>query len=116
MNPEEIILAIGSEWPETLNNSTMLPVFVIFFVCMTLSTLVWGGLIYTFMKVVSGGGSTRELRRIEHQDNESIQQLQRGFHRMEERMGSMELLLLGPSSELNTPQTFGVNQLDPEGR
>ena len=101
MNTEALLLAIGSEWPESLNNSSMLPVFVIFFVCMTLSALLWGGLFLAFMKAIGGGGSFRQIRRIAHQEARSVQQLQRGFRRMEERMGSMELLLLGPSSQPN---------------
>jgi len=54
------------------------------------------------MKVITGGGATRDRRKLERQETEAFQDLERGFRRMEERLDSLETLLIG---QPNRPAT-----------
>jgi hypothetical protein len=61
-----------------------------------LCTLMAVGLGIAFMKAVLGGGSTKRLRHMDHQEVQDFQELERGFRRMEERLDALETLLIGP--------------------
>jgi hypothetical protein len=66
------------------------------FGALILCSLMSIGLGIAFIKAILGGGSTKQLRQFENQEARDFQDLERGFRRMEERLESLETLLIGP--------------------
>ena len=101
MNPQISTTASGDWLPGLLENGTIFPVMGMIFGCILLFTLLCGGMCIAFVKALRGGGSTQKLRHLEHQETRSFQELERGFRRMEERVDSLETLLIGRSTQPN---------------
>lgn len=87
-------------WETLLLEGALIPVLVI--VSLMLGFLLMAALCGIFVKVITGGGATRDRRKLERQETEAFQDLERGFRRMEERLDSLETLLIG---QPNRPAT-----------
>ena len=74
-----------------------------------LCVLLAVGLGMGFINAILGGGSSRKLRHMENQEVREFQELERGFRRMEERLESLETLLIGPQ-----PTRTMERERDPE--
>ncbi len=64
------------------------------------------GLSIAFVKAIQGGGSTRRYRELKAQETQAVQDLQRGFRRMEERLESLETLFIGPAQSRGYDREF----------
>jgi hypothetical protein len=82
----------------------IIPVVSIVMGTLFLITLLMGLFGLGFVNILRGGGSTRRLRQLESQETRAFQDLQRGFKRMEERVDSLETLLLGRSTSSDSFQ------------
>ncbi|HIB91901.1 TPA: hypothetical protein EYO57_32730 [Candidatus Poribacteria bacterium] len=80
----------------------LIPVISILMGGMFLIVITCGLMCLGFVKAITGGGSTRDRRKLERQETEAFQDLERGFRRMEERLDSLETLLIG---QPNRPAT-----------
>lgn len=82
-------------WQEFVTNGTIIPVISIILAFCLLFFGIVGGLCVAFVKAVRGGGSTQTARRIDRSEAMAFQELERGFRRMEDRLSSLETLLMG---------------------
>ena len=89
-------------WEAILANGMIIPVVSIVMGGLLLIVVACGLICLGFLKAITGGGSTRDRRKIERQEAEAFQDLERGFRRMEERLDSLETLLIG---QPNRPAT-----------
>jgi len=82
---------------------------ILLFGAFVLCTMMAVGLGSAFIKLVLGGGSSKQLRQFENKEAKEFQELERGFRRMEERLESLETLLIGTS-----PGSIPSREHDPE--
>jgi len=101
---------ITSIWQEMIQNGTIIPVIGLIFGGIGLLMGLCGLLCTVFVKTLRGGGATRELRSLQQQETYDFQKLERGFRRMEERLDSLETLLIGRSS--NQPSYISERTVD----
>ena len=80
---------------ELLQRGELIPVIGMMMGGLLLIVVTCGLMCMGFIKAITGGGATRDRRMLEHQETESFQELARGFRRMEERLDSLETLLIG---------------------
>jgi len=105
MNETVAVNVYGAEqWLPYLAEDAAIPALGILMGGLLLFFTVSGLLVLGFVKILRDGGSTRRVRLLEAQERATFQDLQRGFKRMEERIDSLELLLVGPSGERNAYQ------------
>jgi hypothetical protein len=97
-------------WQDLLQNGTIFPLVGLVFGCLMILTVVCGIMCLGFVKALRGGGATQELRFLEQQEAHDFQKLERGFRRMEERLDSLETLLMGRSN--NPPSYISERAVD----
>ncbi len=73
----------------------LIPVISILMGGMFLIVVTCGLMCLGFVKAITGGGSTRDRRKLERQETQTFQELERGFRNMEKRLDSLETLLIG---------------------
>ena len=76
----------------------LIPVISILMGGMFLIVVTCGLMCLGFVKAITGGGSTRDRRKLERQETQTFQELERGFRNMEKRLDSLETLLIGQPS------------------
>ena len=89
-------------WEALLNNSLLIPLVVTIMVGLLVIILATGLMCFVFLKAITGGGSTRARRTLQHQEAQAFHELERGFRSMENRLDSLETLLIG---QPNRPAT-----------
>jgi hypothetical protein len=89
-------------WDALLASGSIIPIISIVMGGLLLIVVACGLIGLGFLKAVTGGGSTRVRRKVARQEAEAFQDLERGFRRMEERLDSLETLLMG---QPNRPAT-----------
>lgn len=105
MNETVAVNVYGAEqWIPYLMEGGAIPALAIIMGGLLLMVVVSGVLMLGFVKILRDGGSTKRVRLLEAQERATFKDLQRGFKRMEERIDSLELLLVGPSSDRNAYQ------------
>jgi len=62
------------------------------FVILALSII--GGTIIAIIKIVKGGGASRKGQKLQAEEARMIQEVYQGLSRMEERVGSLETILM----------------------
>ncbi len=90
-------------WQDTLFSGQAFPIagVLLGFILLSMS-----GLSIAFVKAIQGGGSTRRYRELKAQETQAVQDLQRGFRRMEERLESLETLFIGPAQSPGYDREF----------
>ena len=86
-------------WQDAITRGDIIPVLGICLGLIVGFLGLLGGLSIAFVKVLRGGGASRRVRELDRQEAEAFQGLQRGFQRMEERIESLETLMMGHSQE-----------------
>ena len=76
----------------------LIPMISILMGGMFLIVVTCGLMCLGFVKAITGGGSTRDRRKLERQETQTFQELERGFRNMEKRLDSLETLLIGQPS------------------
>lgn len=72
----------------------MIVLFLVLLGFLAVLVAVAGGLIVAFFKALRGNSSVHKARELDVAEARSFQELQRGFHRMEERIDALETLLM----------------------
>lgn len=88
-----------SIWQDTIARGDIIPILAISLGFVIAFISVLGGLTIAFVKALRGGGASRRAREFDRQEAEAFQGMQRGFSRMEERIESLETLMMGHSQE-----------------
>lgn len=91
-------------WENMVSTGTIIPVASIVMGGIFLTVLLLGLFGMGFVNILRGGGTTRRIRQLEAQETRAFQDLQRGFKRMEERIDSLEVLLMGRSTSSDSLQ------------
>lgn len=104
------------EWSASVYNSgpwvgfesmdALIPVVSIVMGSLLIITIVCGIVLIGFVKALRGGGATRVQRRVDRQEAQAFQELERGFRRLEERIDSLETLLMGRSQRAAADREF----------
>ncbi|MFP6581152.1 MAG: hypothetical protein VCD00_01205 [Candidatus Hydrogenedentota bacterium] len=84
----------------------MIPIVGIVMGGLLLISIVCGLICIGFVKAVRGGGSTKAQRKVNQDEARAFQQMERGFRRMEERIDSLETLLMGRSQRTASDREF----------
>jgi hypothetical protein len=85
-------------WVDFATSGMIIPVVGIVMGGLLLIVVACGLMCLGFLKALTGGGSTRDRRKLELQEAQTFQELERGFRKMEERLDSLETLLIGQPS------------------
>lgn len=85
----------NTPWEALLNNSLVIPLVVTIMVGLLVIILATGLMCFMFLKALTGGGSTRARKTLQHREAQAFQELERGFRSMEHRLDSLETLLIG---------------------
>jgi len=93
-------------WQDTFLAGQTLPMAGVFLGFVLVLLLSMSGLSIVFVKAIQGGGSTRRYRELKAQETQAVQDLQRGFRRMEERLESLETLFIGPAQSPGYDREF----------
>jgi hypothetical protein len=93
-------------WLELSNIDALIPIAGIAVGGLVLITLVCGLVCIGFVKALRGGGATRVKRKVDRDEALAFQQLERGFRRMEERIDSLETLLIDRMQPTATDREF----------
>ena len=88
----------ASPWVEVVADGTFIPIVGIVMGGLLMIVVACGIMCLMFLKTLTGGGTTRDRRKLEKQEALAFQDLERGFRRMEERLDSLETLLIGRSN------------------
>lgn len=106
MNTE--IYTHGPWWngPVVGMDGSIIPVVAIVMTGLLLITIACGMICIGFVKAIRGGGGTKVKRRVDREEAKAFQEMERGFRRMEERIDSLETLLMGRSQQHASDREF----------
>jgi len=93
-------------WVGIESLDALIPVVSIVMGSLLIITIVCGAVLIGFVKAIRGGGASRVQRRVNREEAKAFQELERGFRRLEERIDSLETLLMGQSQRAAADREF----------
>ncbi len=88
-------------WMQLLSEDVLIPLFAITLAFCLGGTALLGGLLIGMVKAFRGGGGAggKHSKAMEADETRSFQELERGFRRLEQRVESLETLILDRNTE-----------------